>query len=125
VDEALLFVRHDVEAQSISLSVKLGHGLPPIAGDRIQLQQVIVSLIVNGIQAITHGAGALRLIDVGTGIAADGGVALLIHDTGPGIAAENIDRIFDSFFTTKNAGIGIGLAICQSIVTAHGATLPS
>jgi C4-dicarboxylate-specific signal transduction histidine kinase len=120
VEEALLFVRHDIEAWSIGLSVKYGTPLPKVTGDRIQLQQVIVNLLVNGVQAIAQGSGSARRIDLCTGAEGDGAVAFSIRDTGPGIADENLERIFDSFFTTKDAGMGIGLAICKSIVTAHG-----
>lgn len=120
VEEALLFVRHDIEAWRIDLSVKYGSGLPKIVGDRIQLQQVVVNLLVNGVQAIAQGSGLARRIDLATGRDAQGAATFSIHDTGPGVAEENLDRIFDSFFTTKETGMGIGLAICQSIVMAHG-----
>jgi two-component system, LuxR family, sensor kinase FixL len=89
-------------------------------GDRIQLQQVIVNLLVNSIQAIAHGATALRRIDLATERDETGKLVFTIRDTGPGISIDDVDRIFDSFFTTKDAGMGIGLAICQSIVTGHG-----
>lgn len=120
VDEALLFVRHDIETWSIDLSVRYGAHLRKITGDRIQLQQVVVNLLVNSIQAIAQSGGSTRRIELGTSVDGDGSVVFCIRDTGPGIAAENLERIFDSFFTTKDMGIGIGLAICQSIVVAHG-----
>ncbi len=120
VDEALLFVRHDIESWSIDLSARYGAHLPKVIGDRIQLQQVIVNLLVNSIQAITQGSGLVRRIELATTVDRDGSVIFCIRDTGPGIADENLERIFDSFFTTKGMGMGIGLAICQSIVVAHG-----
>jgi C4-dicarboxylate-specific signal transduction histidine kinase len=120
VEEAMLFVRHDIESWSIGLSVTYGARLPKVTGDRIQLQQVVVNLLVNSVQAIAQGSGSARRIDLCTGADGDGTVVFSIRDTGPGIAEENLERIFDSFFTTKDAGMGIGLAICKSIVTAHG-----
>jgi signal transduction histidine kinase len=124
VEEALLFVRHDIELWSICLSMKYGTGLPKVTGDRIQLQQVVVNLLVNSVQAIAQrsgsGSGSARRIDLCTGVDEDGAVVFSIRDTGPGIADENLERIFNSFFTTKDSGMGIGLAICKSIVAAHG-----
>lgn len=120
VDDALLFVRHDIGAWAIDLSVSYGAHLPKVTGDRIQLQQVVVNLLVNSVQAIAQGNGAARRIELSTNADGDGSVVFCIRDTGPGIADENLGRIFDSFFTTKDTGMGIGLAICQSIVVAHG-----
>lgn len=122
VDEALSFVRHDVEAKSIYLSARLAADLPKVQGDRTQLQQVIVNLLVNSVQAIARAGGPLRRIDLAT--SADGDtVVFSIRDSGSGIAAEDFDRIFDCFFTTKDDGVGIGLAVCQSIVIAHGGSI--
>jgi two-component system, LuxR family, sensor kinase FixL len=120
VEEAVLFIRHEVESRSIDLSVKLGVGLPIVLGDRIQLQQVIVNLLVNSFHAITPVEGSRRRIDLETGADQDDAVSFSIRDRGPGIAVENLDRVFESFFTTKEGGMGMGLAICQSIITAHG-----
>lgn len=120
IEEALLFVHHDMESRSIALSVALAPALPVIVGDRVQLQQVIVNLLLNSIQAIgQHGPRAGR-IEVRTEAGAEGSVVVIIRDNGPGIAADDFDRVFEGFFTTKEDGIGIGLAICHSIITAHG-----
>ena len=122
VEEALLVVRHDIEARSIALAVKYGARLPSVIGDRVQLQQVVVNLLVNSVQAIVQGGGPARRIELCTSVC-DGAVAFTIRDTGPGIAEENIDRIFESFFTTKDTGMGMGLAICQSIIFSHGGAI--
>ena len=119
VEEALLFVGHDLEARSIHLSVELGAGLPAVLGDRVQLQQVIVNLMINAIQAIFQAGMASGGIALSTA-ASEQSVTLMVRDNGPGIAEEHLDRIFEGFFTTKEEGIGIGLAICQSILLAHG-----
>jgi signal transduction histidine kinase len=89
-------------------------------GDRVQLQQVIVNLLVNGVQAITQSSQPTRRIDIETSIDNDGSVVFSVCDNGPGMAAANLEHIFDRFFSTKDAGIGTGLAICQSIIDAHG-----
>ena len=123
VDEALLFVRHEIEARSIELSVRLSGDLPHVRGERVQLQQVVVNLLLNAVQAIVQGSPSGGDITVSTGRSADGAATFAIHDSGPGIDEDNLGRIFDSFFTTKEDGIGIGLAICQSIIAAHGGTL--
>jgi C4-dicarboxylate-specific signal transduction histidine kinase len=121
IDEALVIVRHDIEAKSIALDLALDQALPPIVGDRVLLQQVIVNLLVNSIQAIDHGQGR-RQIRLGAEPTAEG-VSIWIHDSGPGIAPAHLASVFDGFFTTKDSGVGIGLAICQSIITEHGGTI--
>jgi PAS domain S-box-containing protein len=122
VEEALLFLRHDLETKSIALSATLATELPYVIGDRVQLQQVIVNLLVNSFQAIAQDGVMDRRIELST--SGDQATAKFsIHDSGPGIEAEYLDRIFESFFTTRQFGIGIGLAICQSIVNAHGGNL--
>jgi signal transduction histidine kinase len=123
VHEALLFVRHDLDARSIDLSLDLGSHLPRVLGDRVQLQQVMVNLLVNSIQAIAQASHPNGRIHLTTGQGADGSVSFVLQDTGPGIPAQDLYRIFDGFFTTKEEGIGIGLAICQSIIAAHGGTI--
>jgi two-component system, LuxR family, sensor kinase FixL len=120
VEEALLFIRHDIDAKAIALSTKFGAGLPRVMGDRIQLQQVIINLLVNSVQAMALSGQPLRQIDVQTSIDEEGAVEFSVLDNGPGVAETDMDHIFESFFSTKEAGLGIGLAICQSIISAHG-----
>lgn len=123
VEEALLFVCHDVESRGILLTVRFDIGLPKVLGDRVQLQQVIVNLLINGLQALAgKGVGEGR-IALATAKNPDGTVRFSIRDDGPGIAEENLDRVFDGFFTTKMDGMGIGLAVCQSIIVAHRGTI--
>lgn len=119
-EEALLFVRHDIETRAIDLSTSFAPDLPPVFGDRVQLQQVVVNLLVNAVQAQNGGPGRIAL-RIARG--AEGHVLLTIHDSGPGIASEDLGRIFGSFFTTKEDGIGIGLALCQSIIASHRGTI--
>ncbi|WP_165799684.1 ATP-binding protein [Sphingomonas oleivorans] len=123
VQEALLFVRHDMQTKEVELAADLGFELPAVRGDRVQLQQVIVNLIINSVQAIDQAGCIKRQINVATRIADDGQLAISVRDTGPGIAAEHIDHVFTGFFSTKDGGMGIGLAICQSIIEAHGGSI--
>jgi two-component system sensor kinase FixL len=84
------------------------------------LQQVVVNLLINSIQALETANGADSAIILETGCDAGGVLHFAIRDTGPGIAAADLDRVFEGFFTTKEGGLGIGLGICQSIIIAHG-----
>jgi C4-dicarboxylate-specific signal transduction histidine kinase len=120
VDEALHFVRHDLDARGITLSRAVAGALPPVVGDRVQLQQVVVNLLINSIQAIAQVDPQERRIALEIDADAADAVTLSIHDTGPGVAEADLDRVFDGFFTTKDTGMGIGLAICQSIIAEHG-----
>jgi two-component system, LuxR family, sensor kinase FixL len=122
VDEALLFVRSDIESKTIDLSFKAKADAPMIEGDRVQLQQVIVNLLVNSMQAIEQSAATTRQIHLATYVDVRT-VGFSIHDSGPGIAEENLSRVFDGFFTTKDEGMGIGLAVCHSIIVAHGGSM--
>lgn len=123
VEEALLFVRHDLEAKAIRLTRTYAYVLPKVYGDRVQLQQVIVNLLVNSVQALEQGRSRRRLIELATGLGADGLAYFAIRDNGPGVAPENLDRLFEGFFTTKEDGMGIGLSVCHSIISGHGGTI--
>lgn len=122
IEEALTFVHHDIDAKRIALTLDLDREIQPVSGDRVQLQQVIVNLLVNSIQAIENGAAARREIRLGVRRLPDG-VAIWIHDSGPGVPDEHLTSVFDAFFTTKDSGMGIGLAICQSIIAEHGGSI--
>ncbi|MEN3975720.1 ATP-binding protein [Emcibacter sp. SYSU 3D8] len=120
VEEALVFCRHDIQSRAIVLAFKPAAGLPTVTADRIQLQQVIVNLLVNSVQAIAQAAEPNGLIELRTLPGPSGEVVVVVEDNGPGIPDANLDRIFVGFYTTKEEGIGIGLSLCQSIAAAHG-----
>jgi C4-dicarboxylate-specific signal transduction histidine kinase len=119
VEEAIQFVRHESKEKRIDISLDLDGTLPPIEGDRIQLQQVVVNLLVNAIQAIDQAGSPKRTIVLRTS-SAPNGVELTIRDTGPGIAEPDLQHVFTGFFTTRQGGMGMGLTICQSIICSHG-----
>ena len=123
INESLGFLYHELQEKGIAVSVELTPGLPQIVGDRTQLQQVIVNLTINAVQAMTGHEAAHRRISVRTMLSDPETVCCCIEDSGPGIDPEHFPYLFDSFFTTKETGMGIGLAICQSIVEAHGGSI--
>ncbi len=117
IDESMIFLRHELQAHSISLALDLGSDLPPVFVDRTQLQQVIVNLAVNAMQAMAHVASRQMIVRSAT---AGETVTVVIEDTGPGIPEDVGGRLFESFFTTKDMGMGMGLPICRSIIESHG-----
>jgi len=105
------------------LRLKLAPVLPPVKADIIQIQQVVVNLARNAMEAMAEADSPRRDLTIQTAAAANGGVDIRVLDTGPGVPDEVRDRLFDPFFTTKTAGMGMGLSICRSIAEAHGGTL--
>jgi signal transduction histidine kinase len=121
--QAASFVRYDTEEHGISLRLELADDLPKVSGDRVQLQQVLVNLLVNSTQALKGIDDRRRKIQVRTYVASPGSVGIWVHDTGHGIPDADLSKVFDGFFSTKEDGLGIGLAICKSIVSAHGGSI--
>jgi PAS domain S-box-containing protein len=121
--EVIALTRDEMRRNAITLKSSLAPDVPPIQGDRVQLQQVVLNLIVNAIEAM-KGSGA-RWRELAIGSARDGGdaVTVEVRDSGPGIDADHVDRLFEAFYTTKEEGIGMGLSISRSIIEAHGGQL--
>ncbi|MGF7155416.1 sensor histidine kinase [Novosphingobium gossypii] len=120
VDVALRFVHHESIERRVAIRANLDPDIPEIEGDRIQLQQVIVNLLVNAMHAIDHRDGpGPRQVFVSTERHGNSRVTLVVADTGPGIADENLENLFDGFFSTKPEGMGMGLTICSSIMRSH------
>jgi C4-dicarboxylate-specific signal transduction histidine kinase len=107
----------------VTIRMKLAKNLAPIQGDRVQLQQVMVNLILNAIEAMSLDAAGSRDLVVRTAKANSCSVLVELQDSGPGVDPAKLDRIFDPFFSTKVDGMGIGLSICRAIVEAHGGRL--
>jgi len=107
----------------VSISLGLETDLPPIMGDRIQLQQVILNLATNAIDAMANVTGRDRILEIRTQREKDHSVRISVQDSGIGIGEALIPRLFEPFFTTRAQGIGMGLAISRSIVEAHGGRL--
>jgi C4-dicarboxylate-specific signal transduction histidine kinase len=120
IEEAMVFLRHEFQSGDIKVSLDLDPDLPAVAGDRTQLQQVIVNLVVNAVQAMTESTTAPHDLLVRTVLSASGDVCCSVEDDGPGISPAHLPRLFDGFFTTKESGMGMGLPISQSIIESHG-----
>jgi PAS domain S-box-containing protein len=118
IEEVLLFLRHEIQLRKIAVEYQRADPLPEVLADRTQLQQVLVNLAVNAMQAMTTD-DAPRRLGVRTTLPDASRVRCIIEDSGPGIAPEHLGRMFESFFTTKESGMGIGLPICRSIIEAH------
>lgn len=118
--EALQFLRHELQALGTRVSLDIAPALPAVTADRTQLQQVIVNLVINAAQAMAQGGATVRDVRISARMVSPAQLELAVEDSGPGIAAEHMGRLFDSFFSTKANGMGMGLAICRSIVEAHG-----
>jgi PAS domain S-box-containing protein len=120
VEEALHFLRRELQTQEVKVILSLTSRLPSVLADRTQLQQVLVNLIINAIHAMAPQAPQQRRLTVSTSAPRGGGVRVEVEDAGPGIPDADLERLFDSFFTTKQRGLGIGLSICRSIIESHG-----
>ena len=122
VEESLRLMRSDLLNRRVVVSTVFSEALPAVSGDRNQLQQVLLNLMINGCDAM-DGTGADGRLTIGTKRNRNGTVEFSVADTGKGIPPEDLDRIFEPFVTTKSHGLGLGLAICRSIVEAHGGRL--
>lgn len=121
VTEIVALTRNEAVKSRINVQTEFAEDLPPVEGDRVQLQQVILNLIINAIQAMSEVEGQRELLI--TTRATDAEVVAAVEDSGPGFAAADAERLFESFYTTKASGLGLGLAICRSIAKAHGGSL--
>jgi len=123
VDEVITLVQHELFSHRVLLRLELAPALPLVLADRVQLQQVILNLVVNGIEAMQAVTDRPRELVIQTHQDETHQILLTVRDCGIGIAADNADRLFNAFFTTKSSGMGMGLSICRSIVDAHGGRL--
>jgi C4-dicarboxylate-specific signal transduction histidine kinase len=121
--EVIPLIHSEAVKNGVTIQRQLTDRLPSIQGDRIQLQQVILNLMVNAIQAMSGLTKGIRKLHIGTESAKEDGVRIGVRDTGPGLSAENLQRLFEPFYTTKPNGMGMGLSICRSIIEDHGGRL--
>jgi PAS domain S-box-containing protein len=123
IRETIALTRSEMRQHCVLLQTELADGLPRIWGDCVQLQQVILNLIMNAIEAMSEVSEESRELSIGTSADTSGGVIVAVRDSGPGLKPESLDHLFDPFYTTKPAGMGMGLSICRSITEAHGGRL--
>src|SRR5262245_981752 len=116
-------LRSEALRRGVAPELDLAEDLPPVHGDRVCLEQVLMNLVLNAMDAVDHVPAERRRVVIRTRPADGERVALRVSDSGPGIASETLPRLFHSFFTTKTQGLGLGLSICRTIVEAHGGTI--
>jgi C4-dicarboxylate-specific signal transduction histidine kinase len=120
VSDTIRLLGNDAMLRNVSVKVEPFPGLPAVLGDRIQLYQLALNLIMNGLDAVAERSPGDRWVLVRTAEAGGGGVELTVEDSGNGVAASDLARVFEPFFSTKQEGLGIGLSISRSIVQVHG-----
>jgi PAS domain S-box-containing protein len=120
IREVIELTRGETVKNGICVQTELADGLPLIQGDRVQLQQVMLNLIINAVEAISGASEGPRELLVSSGKAGTGDVHVAVRDSGPGVPATDLERLFEPFYTTKPGGLGLGLSICRSIIQTHG-----
>ncbi|MEM5431383.1 AAA family ATPase [Cupriavidus oxalaticus] len=123
IREVIELTRGEARKHEASVQTQLADELPVIQGDRVQLQQVLLNLLINAMEATSGVSDGVRELVICTGQAEEGGVLVAVSDSGPGLAPDIAERVFAPFYTTKSTGLGMGLSICRSIIEAHGGRL--
>jgi len=115
--------RSAITTNRVSVQTRLAEALLPIQGDRVQLQQVVLNLILNAVEAMSAVETEPRELLISTEQCETNDILVAVRDSGPGIDPDHLDRVFEAFYTTKSSGVGMGLSICRSIIDAHGGRL--
>jgi len=123
IDEVIVLARSEITKNGVSVQTRLTEGLAAVQGDRVQLQQVVLNLILNAVEAMSTVEAGTRELLISSERTQTGGVLVSVRDSGPGIDPGHLDRVFEAFYTTKSNGVGMGLSICRSIIDAHGGRL--
>jgi PAS domain S-box-containing protein len=123
IDEVIALAETAISTNGVSVRTRLAEPLLPVQGDRVQLQQVVLNLILNAVEAMSAVEAGPRELLISTEQTQTGGVLVSVRDSGPGIDPDHLDRVFEAFYTTKPRGVGMGLSICRSIIDAHGGRL--
>jgi two-component system, cell cycle sensor histidine kinase and response regulator CckA len=121
--EVLKLVRSDLVNQGVVVQTELAPALPAVNSDRVQLQQVLLNLVMNACDAMAGNLAADRKLIIRTALAGGEGIRVSVADRGVGLGAENLEKVFEPFFTTKAQGMGLGLSVCRTIISAHGGKL--
>ena len=123
IDEVIALAESAITTNGVSVRTRLAEVLLPVQGDLVQLQQVVLNLILNAVDAMSTVEAGPRELLISTEQTQTGGVLVSVRDSGPGIDPDHLDRVFEAFYTTKSSGVGMGLSICRSIIDAHGGRL--
>ena len=123
IEDVIVMVRTAIDKNKVSVRTDFMASSIPVEGDRVQLQQVVLNLILNAVEAMSSVEEGARELSIRTEQDQTGGILVAVRDSGPGIDQEQFERVFDPFYTTKTSGVGMGLAICRSIIDAHGGRL--
>ena len=123
ISEVIVLARSAITKNEVLVQTRLAEGLFPIQGDRVQLQQVILNLVLNAVEAMSSVEAGPRELLISTEQTEANRVLVAVRDSGPGIDPEHVERVFEAFYTTKPRGLGMGLSICRSIIDAHGGRL--
>ena len=123
IDEVIVLGRSAITKNEVLVQTRLAEGLFPVQGDRVQLQQVILNLVLNAVEAMGAVEAGPRELLISTQQTEAHGVLVAVRDSGPGIDPKHVERVFEAFYTTKSSGVGMGLSICRSIIDAHGGRL--
>jgi C4-dicarboxylate-specific signal transduction histidine kinase len=124
INEVSVLAQGAITKNRVSVQTRLTEGLFPVEGDRVQLQQIVLNLILNAVEAMSSvEAGERELLISTAQDQTNNGVLVAVRDSGPGINPAHVERVFDAFYTTKSSGMGMGLSICRSIIEAHGGRL--
>jgi C4-dicarboxylate-specific signal transduction histidine kinase len=113
----------ELKSSGVSLSLELARGIPRVRADRVQIEQVLLNLIRNALDVMEHQTAASRNLFISTRLSGHMGVEVCVRDTGSGLVDSDPDRLFETFYTTKPGGLGVGLSISRSIISSHGGRL--
>jgi signal transduction histidine kinase len=119
----IALARSEVQRNGVAVAMQLSDDVPLLLADRIQVQQVLLNLLMNAIEALSGVGAGPRELWVSSELVAATEVVIAVRDSGPGLEPQSLDRLFDAFYTTKPHGLGMGLAISRSIIEAHGGRL--
>jgi PAS domain S-box-containing protein len=123
IKEVIVLGRSAITENSVSVQTRLADGSFPVQGDCVQVQQVVLNLVLNAVEAMGSVEAGARELLISTQRTETNGVLVAVRDSGPGIDPEHVERVFEAFYTTKSSGVGMGLSICRSIIDAHGGRL--
>jgi C4-dicarboxylate-specific signal transduction histidine kinase len=123
INKVVALARSALTENEVSVETRLAEGTGSAEGDRVQLQQVALNLILNAVEAMSSVEAGPRELLISTERSQENALLVAVRDSGPGINPEHLERVFEAFYTTKSSGVGMGLSICRSIINAHGGRL--